>query len=131
MARTLLILLISIFSLGSQAQELLPGQNPNHTISRSKYMKVADSLTLTQSTTTQETYKAIDYLADKKEARGNRRQERRDRRNNWVYNNGYYYDDYYGYGNNGYYRPYRNNNWTGPLLWSTVGSPFFWHWLSR
>ena len=67
---SLLFLTGGIFVFG---QELAPNQNPNYQQSRNKYMGFADSLTSYQSTTIQDTYKAIDYLADKAEAKAERR----------------------------------------------------------
>ncbi len=93
-----------------------PDQNPSFTVSRDKYMKIADSLNSWHSTTLQENYKAIDWLADRKEARADREQFRRQLRMRRV---SWYGDDYYnsyrirnGFGyNRGYYNnPFYNRS---------------------
>lgn len=149
------------FALAGYTQEgLVPNQNPRFEESRAKYMKLADSLNLTQSTTLQQTYKAYDYLEMKREFREERRRNRqaiRLERARWNsgWNQGYYWNDPFYYGNNwgwnnGFNRPgwnHWNNGWyrpiyprvrwnqgsllNSPLTWSTVGSPFFWLWLAR
>ena len=141
MNRILLTALFVCSGALAMAQNLAPDQNPNFAHSRDKYMKLADSLNSYQSTTAQNTYKPIDYLADKAEAREERREFRQQRRlerarwnnyDNWNWNNRYY-DDYYFRGNrfnNNFYRPYRNS-WNNPVTWGTVGSPFFWYWMFR
>lgn len=118
------IALAFLISFTTVAQtQLAPDQNPNFSVSRDKYMKMSDSVTTWHSTTQQETYKAVDWLADRKEARADRREFRRQLRSErarWSYD---YYDNYnyspsYRYGNNrygnnyynGYYR--RNNSFT-------------------
>ena len=84
---------------------LLPDQNPNYAVSRDKYMKLADSLTGWHSTTLQETYKAIDWLADRQEARDERREFRRQLRMERLrWNNSYI-------GNYSY--PAYRNRWSG------------------
>lgn len=105
-------------------------QNPNFAISRDKYMKMADSLNSWHSITLQETYKAIDWLADRKEARMDRRESRiqlRLERARWY--GGYQYDNYNynpynryrgGYYNNGYHRGNRSfyfNPWGYGFWW--------------
>ena len=91
---------------GMAQNGLAPNQNPNYEVSRDKYMHMADSINTWHSTTPQETYRAIDFLADKREAREERREFRRQLRLERARNYRYYdyYDDY-GY----YYSPYRNN----------------------
>ncbi|MEI9808408.1 MAG: hypothetical protein WDO16_11365 [Bacteroidota bacterium] len=65
-------------SVSGQSQPALaPDQNPNFAVSRDKYMKIADSLNAWHRTTLQENYKAIDWLVDRKEARADRREFRR------------------------------------------------------
>jgi hypothetical protein len=91
-------------------------QNPNFAVSRDKYMKMSDSVNRWHSTTSQETYKAIDYMADKEEAREARKQFRRDLRMERA-KRGYYYTGwgwpnyapYYRY--NRYYRGAYYNYW--------------------
>jgi hypothetical protein len=117
---------------GNSQLALAPDQNPNFAVSRDKYMKMADSLNAWHSTTLQENYKAIDWLADRKEARADRREFRQQLRlerarwyNNDYYNNYDYYPSYYGnrgyYNNNYYYnnRNYRRNrsSWGLGIWW--------------
>lgn len=116
----------------AQADELAPDQNPNYAVSRARYMGMADSINAWHSTTIQDTYKAKDWMADREEARAERRQFRRDLRRyraGWYdpyYNNYNYYNRY----NNRYYpyngyrsRYYRNyyhghrNFWLNPWWW--------------
>ena len=118
---------------GKSQLALAPDQNPNFAVSRNKYMKIADSLNTWHSTTLQENYKAIDWLADRKEARADRRefrQQLRLERARWG--NDYYYDnyDYYpsyrnrgGYYNDNYY--YNNRHYRGHR--STWGFGLWWH----
>lgn len=87
---------------------LAPDQNPNFMESQNKYMYLADSLNAFHSTTIQDTYKAIDFLADKREARAERRAFRRELRMARALYGGYYYDRYYY---NDYYTPYYYNNY--------------------
>lgn len=134
--KTLLLFFATVFSgLLAIGQELSKDQNPNYAASRDKYMKVADSVNAGQSTTAQQTYKAIDYLADKEEAREARKQFRRDLRmervrNNYLYNGmGYRYP--YGNGPYHYYGHPSFRRFNNPVMWGTVGSPFFWNWMYR
>jgi hypothetical protein len=120
---------------GKSQLALAPDQNPNFAISRDKYMKMADSLNAWHSTTLQENYKAIDWLADREEARADRREFRRQLRlerarwgNDYYYDNNYdYYPSYRGqYYNNNYYnnnRYYRGNRSFRP----TWGFGLWWH----
>jgi len=130
MTRIALLLAFITAGLFAEAQELLPNQNPNYAQSRDKYMKIADSLTQTQSTTSQETYKAIDYLADKAEEREKRREARRAAH---YYNTYYPYDYPYSYRYSYRYGRYPSyyRSWDNPVTWGTVGSPFFWYWMFR
>lgn len=117
--------LMLLSSLGTVAQELAPNQNPNYMRSAEKYAAQSETLTASQSTTVQDTYKAYDW----REAKAEEKQEREDRRyelrkmrietrnrcypprRNYGYyngyNNGYYYNPGYNYNgynyNNGYY----------------------------
>ena len=100
------------FSLTSLAQTALAeDQNPNYLVSQNKYMKLADSITAWHSTTVQETYKAIDYIQDKREARTQReafrRELRLERARNAYRYYGAYDDDFY-YEHPSYHRPYNN-----------------------
>ena len=105
---------------------LAPDQNPNYEISRDKYIKMADSLNEWHSTTQQNTYKAIDFMADRQEAKADRRQFRRDlrlERARYGYNYSYYpsYGNYYYprtqysyyYGNRYRHQRSYNNYWWG------------------
>jgi hypothetical protein len=107
-----------VFTIAGNAQTALaPDQNPNYMVSQNRYLKMADSINSWHGTTPQETYKAIDYLEDKREARANRQQWRRElrmeraRNGGWYYNGGYngYYPSY-GY-NNSYYYGNAGNSW--------------------
>ena len=130
---------LSMITFGAVTQSataqatLAAGQNPRYEQSREKYMKTADSINSWHSTTSQETYKAIDYLADKAEAREQRRAFRRELRlerarygYGWNDDYGYYsgtstcyypiasysnnYGNYYGYNNSYYRNGYYNRN---------------------
>ncbi len=109
-----------------------PDQNPNYAVSRAKYMQIADSLNEWHSTTQQNIYKAIDWLADRKEARADRREFRRQlrmERARWdfdYYNDGYYSDNYYHRNYNNRYRSnnYRRNRSFGIHPW--YGLNFWW-----
>ena len=134
MKQMLLILSTVFTAFISEAQSPGNDQNPNFAASRDKYMKLSDSVNAGQSTTAQQTYKAIDYMADKQEARDARKQFRRDLRMERARDNYLYNGMSYRYPRN--YRPYyyghpnfqRFNN---PVMWGTVGSPFFWNWMYR
>ena len=101
---------------GWSQDEPAPNQNPDYALSRARYMGVADSLTALHGTTLQETYKAIDWLADRREARAARRsfrQQLRLSRAQW-YSQSYYPS--YRYGTGRYHRSYRShwfNPWRG------------------
>ncbi|RYY25984.1 MAG: hypothetical protein EOO04_11145 [Chitinophagaceae bacterium] len=134
-----IILLISFFSDTAMAQEALVfNQNPRFAQSRDRYIYLADSLNSWHSTTFQETYKAIDYLADKREARERRREFHRQLRLERARNGYGWYNDYSYYPANGYgyYNNYRYNSsyygrqrrgngfWIG--LPVTVGLGWYW-----
>ena len=112
------------FAINSNAQQgLASNQNPCYQESRAKYMAGSDSMTLWHSTTSQETYTAIDYMADLRAERARRREFHRQvhlarirGRHGWYNNDyGYYptngdgYYNNYGY-NSSYYRPYYRYN---------------------
>jgi len=108
------------FALGQST--LAPDQNPNYTISRDKYMKLADSVNEWHSTTLQDTYKAIDWLEDRKEARTDRREFRRQLRlerakwygyNDYPSNSYYYPRNHYNYYGNHYRRHRSYDYWWG------------------
>jgi len=119
----LLAIICLTANFASAQSELAPDQNPNYTISRDKYMKMADSLNEWHSTTPQETYKAIDWVADRAQARMDRRQFRRDlrleRANGYGYNyypayrSSYYPRNHYTYYDNHYRRHRSYNYWWG------------------
>lgn len=94
MKQMLLIFFTVFTALVSVAQSPEKDQNPNFAASRDKYMKISDSLNNWHSTTSQETYKAIDYMADRAEAREARRQFRHDLRMERARRG--YYGNYYG-----------------------------------
>ena len=98
-------------SSGLQAQErFAPDQNPRYKESLNKYIKLADSLTKTQGTTLQETYKAYDWYEARLERRQQRRSWRQQNRffpDNFWYRPGSYYPYYF-------YRPYYRNT---PSIW--------------
>ncbi|MBL7745219.1 MAG: hypothetical protein JNN00_17215 [Chitinophagaceae bacterium] len=108
-------MLLTGFFIGFSGQSqttLAPDQNPNFAVSRDKYMKIADSLNAWHSTTLQENYKAIDWLEDRREARADRREFRRQLRMERArWDNDYYYDNYNYYPYNNYRRGYYNNNY--------------------
>lgn len=91
-----------LFALTSNAQQagLVQDQNPRYEEARARYMNKADSLTSTQGTTIQNTYKAYDWY----EAREERRKQRRENnfRNNML--------DYSLYGGPFFYPTMRFNN---------------------
>ena len=101
------------FSLSLSAQQTdLTDQNPNYAKSMEKYMTIKDDLLKTQSTTLQNTYKAIDDIELKKERRALKRSNRHERRLARINNRGYYFNDFYNYTPYNYYwsgyRPYAN-----------------------
>jgi hypothetical protein len=130
-----------VFVLTGNAQTALaPDQNPNYMASQARYMKMADSINSWHGTTPQETYKAIDYLEDKREMRATRKEWRRElrmeraRNSGWYYNGGYNgysypYNNYnsgYYYGNGyGYRRNWNNSLWNAVPLAATLG---YWWW---
>jgi hypothetical protein len=124
----LLPLAMLFATLGMSQTMLADDQNPNYMVSQAKYTKMADSINAWHGTTPQETYKAIDYLVDKREAREQRRAFRRElrlerARNGYYYNDyGYYNPGYYGYNNNFNYRPYYGgyrSRWN-QFYWNTL-----------
>jgi hypothetical protein len=126
-----------LFYINVSAQEtvttttLLPDQNPNYQKSRDKYMAESVTLTKTEGTTIQQTYKAIDDVQAKKERKELAIEHRHERRmariqsrsyrrqayyNNGWRNNGFFDNGYYnnGYYNNGYYN---NGFYSNPPSW--------------
>src|SRR5690606_10954389 len=92
---------------------------PNYAVSRDKYMKMADSINAWHGTTAQETYRAIDYLEDKREAREQRRAFRQELRMERARRGYYYYGNYYNY-----YRPYYYHRY--PRYYSSYGYSHNW-----
>lgn len=91
-----IIVLACVFASHKSSSQttLVADQNPDFAISQARYMKIADSVNSWHSTTLHETYKAVDWLEDRKEARAERREFRRQmalQRQRWG---GYYYPDY-------------------------------------
>lgn len=135
--------LVSLLSINSASAQSLASadQNPNYEVSRAKYMKMADSLTAWHSTTFQETYKAIDYLEDKRIAREERRDFRRQLRLIRARNSGRWFNDgYYNPYNSYRFSPYRNRFNNGfyrhsprfnSLYWNTLPSILTWGLLCR
>jgi hypothetical protein len=109
---SLMLFFTIICQVTSAQHQLVADQNPAYEQSRSRYITMADSLNAWHSTTFQDTYKAIDYLADKQEARELRRAFRRELRLERARNGyGWYddYSDYPAYGNS--YGHYGSSNW--------------------
>jgi len=136
---TIVVLLILCMSATARAQQgELGDQNPRYEISRQHYMGMADSLNGWHSTTIQDTYRAIDFLADKRDARLQRQAFRRELRlerarngygwyNDYPYypSNGYGYRNNYGYNSSYYGRSYRNNYYRSSFLFS-FGPAWYW-----
>ncbi|WP_207511317.1 hypothetical protein [Longitalea luteola] len=102
----LLLPLALLIVTGSMSQTSLePDQNPDYMISQVKYARMADSINRLHGTTPQETYKAIDWMADRQAAREQRRAFRRELRLERARNGyGWYYNDFDYY----YPRTYSN-----------------------
>ncbi|MHA4845431.1 hypothetical protein ACX0G7_14760 [Flavitalea antarctica] len=102
-----LILLFSVLFTNITAQAILVyNQNPAFANSRDRYLSMADSMNTWHSTTFQETYKAIDYMADLREARERRREFHRQMHLERVRNRFGRYHYYYPANSNGYYNNY-------------------------
>jgi hypothetical protein len=117
--------IIAVFFISNDAcgqTSLAPDQNPDFAVSRDKYMKMSDSITAWHSTTIQDTYKAIDWMADRQEARSERRQFRRELRR---YRAGWYNYGNYQY-NAGYYYPYRSRGYYHPNNYRRYNRNNFW-----
>jgi len=137
----LLLPLAMLIATWGMSQSLAPDQNPDYMISQAKYVPMADSINSLHGTTPQETYKAIDWMADRQQARDDRRAFRRQLRlaraqYGWYYNDysyynptysyypGYsrrYWNNYHPYHNYNYYRP-RWNNWNLVPLAATAAT---------
>ncbi len=113
------------------AQELADGQNPSFAVSRAKYMKLADSLNQWHGTTSQETYKAIDWLEDRRAQRAENRQLRREYRlRRYQYQDDFGYNYYYPGYRNGWrhynYYPTRYSHRNGSLFLNPWGIGYWW-----
>lgn len=129
--------LVMVIALTGTAQNSATQQeqNPSFMVSQARYMKMADSINSWHGTTLQETYKAIDYLEDKREQRANRRAWRHELRMERARNSGWYngyYNDYYYYPYNslyyrswGYNRRWSNYAWSALPLAASIG----WWWV--
>lgn len=111
----LLLPLAMLIATWGMSQSLAPDQNPDYMVSQARYMGMADSLNVTHGETIQDTYKAIDWMADRQQRREDRRAFRRQLRLERA-RYGYYYNDYgYGYNYNypsySYYPSYSGNYW--------------------
>ncbi|HKG05867.1 MAG TPA: hypothetical protein VKB19_05380 [Pedobacter sp.] len=101
----------------AQQASLIPDQNPAYENSHAKYMNIADSLTSTQGTTVQNTYKAYDWY----EAREERRKLRRERnyQQSLLYPSVNYYPGFgFNNWNSGWgYNRWGHHNWRQSNLW--------------
>ncbi len=127
------LLLLTTYTSAKAQSGLAEDQNPDYAVSRDRYMKMADSVNTWHSTTIQQTYKAIDYLENKREERIEQRAFDREIRLAAV-RSGWYDNNYYSPGyNTSFYRPdnyyrarpngyrYYNNNYllgTWPLFFA-------------
>lgn len=116
---TLLFICIMSFTVAF-AQNASQNQNPNYRKSQEQYERVADSINSLQGSTSHRTYKAIDYLADKAEAKQLRQEQRHElrmQRARWGYSNwnvGWYPSYRFGYGYGiGYGR-----GWNRPIIYT-------------
>ncbi|MBO9636036.1 MAG: hypothetical protein J7578_23235 [Chitinophagaceae bacterium] len=124
-----------VLAVTAEAQNLAPDQNPRYMESQQRYMRMADSINAWHSTTPQETYKAIDYLQDKRDARAARKAFRRELRmerarwnNDFYYGyGGYYnYNNYYPHSYYGYRSNWNNYFWNSLPLITAVGLASWW-----
>jgi hypothetical protein len=117
--------------LKAQQSNLIADQNPRYLESQTKYMAMADTLTASQGTTIQNTYKAYDWYQDKLE----RRQQRREWRHQEIMSGAYSYPSWRSYG--GYSYPFGGfgygngwgNSWGRGGYWgprASVGLGFGW-----
>ena len=105
---TLGIVVLFAFSVNAQQANLVSDQNPRHKEALAKYTVLADSLSSTQGTTVQKTYKAYDWY----QAREERRQLRRERSyQNAAYTYPYYQNSFYS-PYFGYYGNFGHNHWS-------------------
>ena len=123
-----LVIMAAVSYTAVAQTDLAADQNPNYERSLVKYLSMSDSLNKWHSTTQHEMYKAIDWLADRKEARADRREFRRQlrlERAQWGYQNDYPYNRYYNGNYNRYrYYPYRRNGSFGVMPYYRLN--FWW-----
>lgn len=131
---SVVLLATLLFTTGVGAQTLAPDQNPQYMFSQQKYIRMADSINRWHGTTPQETYKAIDFLADRQEARDLRKAARRELRLERARNGSWYYNDYYSnpgsyryYGGYGY-RPWNDYLWNSTLPFALGVGVGSWWW---
>lgn len=98
-------------------------QNPRYKESLDRYLKMVDSLTAWHGITIQNTYKAYDWREAREERRKQRRAWRHEERMNRGYYNDYSYPDYYPYGGGRYYTP----NYSYPY-YNHYANPYGNHW---
>lgn len=131
----LLLPLAMLIATWCMSQTLVPDQNPNYLISEAKYTQMADSLNSLHGTTPQETYKAIDWMEQRAEAREARRAFRRElrltRARYGYYGYGYYpvYTSY-PYYTSTYYHPYYHSGWNSAWNLVPLAASVAW-WLTR
>ena len=107
----LLLPLSMLIATWGMSQSLAPDQNPDYMVSQAKYMGMADSINSMHGETIQETYKAIDWMADRQQRREDRRAFRRQLRLERA-KYGWYYNDYSNYyPTYSYYPRYSGNYW--------------------
>lgn len=123
-----------VLAISVEAQNLAPDQNPRYMESQQRYMRMADSINTWHGTTPQETYKAIDFLVDKREAREARKAYRRELRmerarwnNDFYYGYGGYYNNYYpGSYRSGYRSHWNNYFWNTMSVAAGIGLAKWW-----
>lgn len=108
---------LTLLSWGVWAQ--VENQNPNYEESQEYYLEVKDSLTQTQGTTFQDTYKAYDWYEAREERRALRRANRHEVRMNRNYYGGYDYSSY------SYYPRYYNYSRWIPTIGFRTGDFWF------
>lgn len=115
-------IMLGSLNLGHAQAIVYNDQNPRYMESQRRYTHMADSINAWHGTTPQETYKAIDYLVDKREAKEARKAFRRELRMERARSNYYGLNNYSGYSPAyyGYYDSYYGRNYWGNHLWNTL-----------
>jgi hypothetical protein len=116
-----LLVILAATTLPAFSQEKTGDQNLWYQESRQHYMLVADSLTQSQSTTLQQTYKAYDFLQLKQEKKDQRREWRQQNRaQRAAFGDIHYYRPFESYG----YAPtiYHRNTSVGWMEYLTLTS---------